>query len=152
MVKMAVLSRPHRWSNQKDFNNFSCHRLEELPHQITWHSGQICRRSSLKCVACPILSFPFTRRGRFDCGWISAYEWLQGETLIIHVQFDADWTMYSGVIRIWIFLAKRSKWRPRHAQTVTLIRKILITFDPKGVKSTPSDFHEDTIKSLGGVR
>ncbi len=27
-----------------------------------------------------------------------------------------------------------------------------VTFDPKGIKSTPSDFHEDTLKSVGGVR
>ncbi len=97
-------------------------------------------------------SFPVARRGRYESDWISAYGWLQGGTLITHVKFHADWTMYSGVISIWIFLVKRSKWRPRHAQTVTLIRKILITFGPKGVKSTHTDFHEDRIKSLGGVR
>ncbi len=97
-------------------------------------------------------SFPVARRGHYECGWISAYEWLQGKTLIIHMKFHADWSMYSGVLSIWFFLPKWSKWQPRHAHTVTLIRKILITFDPKGVKSTPSDFHEDWIKSLGGVR
>ncbi len=55
MVKMVALSRPHRNSNSNNFNNFSCHRSEECPHQFSWHSDQICRRSLLKCVACPIL-------------------------------------------------------------------------------------------------
>ena len=97
-------------------------------------------------------SFPVARRGRYESGWISACEWLHGGTLIKHEKFHADWTMYSGVISIWFFLAKRSKWRPSHAHTVTPIQKILITFDPKGVKTLHSNFYEDPIKSLGGVR
>ncbi len=149
---MAAPSRPHRSSDLNNFNNFSCHRSEEFSHQISWHSDQICRRSSSKCDACQFWSFPVARRWRYESGWISTYEWLQGGTLNTHIKFHADRTMYSGVISIWFFLAKRSKWRPSHAHTVTRKRTILITFDPKGVKSTPSDFHEDTIKSLGGVR
>ncbi len=35
--------------------------------------------------------------------------------------------------------------------TVTPKRKILIIFDPKGVKSTHSNFHENLINSLGGT-
>ncbi len=106
----------------------------------------------LSAVHVQFWSFPVARRWRYESGWISAYEWLQGRTLNTHIKFHADWTMYSGVISIWFFLANRSKWRPSHAHTVTPTGTILITFDPKGVKSTPSDFHKDTIKSLGGVR
>ncbi len=60
--------------------------------------------------------------------------------------------MDTEVISVSFFLAKRLKWLPRQAHTVTPILTILVTFDPKGVKSTHIDFHEDMIKSLGGVR
>ncbi len=59
--------------------------------------------------------------------------------------------MYSKVISILFFLAKRSKCRPRHSHIVTPIRAILITFDLKGFKSNHSNFHEDMLKSVGGV-
>ncbi len=58
----------------------------------------------------------------------------------------------TDVLRLAPFLAKHSKWWPCHAHTVTPKQKILISFDPKWVKSTHSDFHENLIKSVGGVR
>ncbi len=70
----------------------------------------------------------------------------------IHEKFHVYWTLCSKVISISFFLARCSKWRPSHAHTVTPIQKILITFDPKGVKTVHSDFHENPTKSLGGVR
>ncbi len=65
-----------------------------------------------------------------------------------YIKFDS---MYSEVISISFFTAKDSKWQPCYTCTVIPIQKILITLDPKGVKSTHGDFHENTIKSLGGV-
>ncbi len=83
---------------------------------------------------------------------MSACERVQGGTVIIHIKFHADWTMYSEVISISFFPARHSKWRPSHAHTVTPIQMILITFHPKGVKTLHSDFHENPTKTLGGVR
>ncbi len=44
-----------------------------------------------------------------------------------------------------------SKWWPRHAHTVTPIRKILITFHVTGLKSVHTSFHDIPIKFVGGV-
>ncbi len=120
-------------------------RFHDIPIKFV---GGVCLNAS----HVKFWSFPVARRGRYESGWISACEWLQGGTLIIHVKFHADWTMYSQVISIWFYLARHSKWWPSHAHTVTPIQKILITFDPKGVKTVHSDFHENHTKSLGGVR
>ncbi len=97
-------------------------------------------------------SFPVARRGRYEYDWILAFEWVQGGTLIIYGKFHVYWTLCSKVTSISFFLARCSIWRPSHAHTVTPIQKILITFDPKGVKTVHSDFHENPTKSLGGVR
>ncbi len=59
--------------------------------------------------------------------------------------------MYTEFICISLFVARRSKWHSRHADTVTPKWKTLITSDLKGVKSTHSNFHENPLKSLGGV-
>ncbi len=96
-------------------------------------------------------SFPVARRGRCEYDWILACEWVQGKPLIIHVKFHVYWTLYSEVISILFFLARHSKWQPSHTHTLTPIRTILITFDPKGVKTLHSDFQENPTKSLGGV-
>ncbi len=70
---------------------------------------------------------------------------------MIHIKFDAYWTMYTEFLSILFFMAKCLKWQPRHIHTVTSKRNILLSFDPKGIKSTRSNFHENLIKSLGGV-
>ncbi len=76
---------------------------------------------------------------------------VQAGTLIKHVKFDAYWTMSIEVISTSFFMAKRLKWCPCHAHNITPEGRLLTTFDPKGVKSTHSDFHKDWMNSLGGV-
>ncbi len=75
MLKMTILSRPRRWSDQKDFNNFSCHRSEEHPQQISWHSERTCRRSLVKCGVCLILVISCLQEGALWV-WPNFYIWM----------------------------------------------------------------------------
>ncbi len=95
--------------------------------------------------------FPVASRWCYEYGRISACEWAQARTLIIHKKFDAYWTKYNEVTIISFFIGKCSKWQTRHAHTVTPKWKILITFEPERVHTSHSNFHENLEKSIRGV-
>ncbi len=61
------------------------------------------------------------------------------------LKFGAYKTIYSEVIHISLFTARRSQWRPRHAHAVNPKQKI---FEEKSVQTL---FHDIQIKSEGGV-
>ena len=98
------------------------------------------------------MSFPVASRWRSNYDIKLAYGCVQTRNPNTYEKFLAFWTIYLEDIRFYFFMAKASKWPPRHGHTVVRKRKLLITFDPKHVKSAHSKFHEDHIKSLGGVR
>ncbi len=148
---MAVLSCPHRNSDSNNFNNFSYHRSEECPHHFSWHSDQICRRSSSKCGACPILVISCHQEGALWV-WLNLSIWMASgrdsyHTHKVSCRLDnVEWS-YKHLI----FLATHSKWRLRHAHTVRPIRTILISFHVTGLKSIHTVFHFISIKFVGGV-
>ncbi len=53
---------------------------------------------------------------------------------MIHIQFDAYWTIYTEVISILFLMAKWTKWRTCHAHAVIPKGMISITFNPKAVE------------------
>ncbi len=102
---------------------FKIHNLSRVKsHHLTWCWENI--RSQRK-------AFFDVHRGNI---------WSCGVDIYYFINLICCWSVVIVLVEsIWFFLAKRSKWQPSHAHTVTPIRTILITFDPKGVKSTSFD-------------
>ncbi len=106
----------------------------------------MCWRSLLKCNTCQIFIISCPQELALWV-WLNMSMWM-GSGRNSNDTYKVWCILYNvhSSYKHFIFPGEGSKWWPCHAHTVTRKRNILITFNPKGVKSTHDDFHHNPRK------
>jgi len=96
------------------------------------------------------VTFPTTSRWHYRWVSVCAYVRSQGKPM----KFGEDQKMYAKVMSdcvLWQAAASRQSLRVCHGHTLQTLEKILLTFNPRWLKSKHTKFKAVNIKSEGGV-